>query len=213
MKVLLTAFDPFGGEDINPALEAVKALELPGDDINLVKIELPTVFGKSLELLKDAVEIEKPDFILSVGQAGGRKGITVERVAINVDDARISDNEGNRPLDEAIIPEGLPAYFSNLPIKGMVEAIQKAGIQAEISNSAGTFVCNHIMYGALSLCKGTHEKMKAGFIHVPFIPSQVLQRPDMPSMPLEDIVRALKEAILAMVTLEKDLKITGGKEF
>lgn len=212
MKILVTAFDPFGGEKINPALEAVKLLkdEIAGAEI--VKLEIPTVFHKSAEVMRDkALEI-KPDMILCIGQAGGRFAITPERVAINQDDARIEDNEGNQPIDVEIQADGASAYFATLPIKAMVEKIKEAGVPAAVSNSAGTFVCNHIMYHALYLAEKELGGIQAGFIHVPFIPEQVIDKPEKPAMSLEDMAKGLTAAIEAMVEFhdKEDLKLVGG---
>lgn len=170
MKLLLTAFTPFGGESINPALEAVKQVRDKVANLDIIKLEVPTVFNKSVKTVIEAMEKEKPDFVLCVGQAGGRAGITPERVAINIDDARIPDNEGNQPIDRTIYPDGENAYFSNLPVKAMVEAIKKAGLTSSLSNSAGTYVCNHLMYGVLYHIDEIYKGMKGGFIHVPYIP-------------------------------------------
>lgn len=141
MKILLTAFDPFADEKINPTLEVLKKLEDNILDVQLIKLELPTVFGKSSKILEEKIKEAKPDVILSLGQAGGRSKITVERIAINVDDASIKDNAGEKPLDQKIRNNGENAYFSTLPIKAIVDEIKRAGIPAEISNTAGTFVC------------------------------------------------------------------------
>ena len=213
MKLLLTAFDPFGGEKINPALEAVMLVQNRIDGVDIVKLEVPTVFGKSVKIVGEAIEKEKPDFVLCVGQAGGRGDITPERVAINIDDARIPDNEGCRPIDEVIFEDGNSAYFSTLPVKAMVEEIKKEGLPASLSNSAGTFVCNHLMYGVLYILDKHFKGTKGGFIHVPFIPCQVVDKPDKPSMELTDIVRGLEAAIRAVAANEKDIKAIGGKEF
>ncbi|MGP6138966.1 MULTISPECIES: pyroglutamyl-peptidase I [unclassified Jeotgalibaca] len=212
MKILVTAFDPFGGEKINPALEAVKLLadEIAGAEI--VKLEIPTVFHKSADVMREkALEI-KPDMILCIGQAGGRFAITPERVAINQDDARIEDNEGNQPIDVVIKEDGAPAYFATLPIKAMVEKIKEAGVPAAVSNSAGTFVCNHIMYHALYLAEKELGGIQAGFIHVPYIPEQVVNKPNQPAMSLEDMAKGLTAAIEAMVEFhdKEDLKRVGG---
>ena len=133
--------------------------------------------------------------MLSIGQAGGRAEITPERIAINIDDARIPDNEGNQPVDRPIVPDGENAYFSNLPIKTMMEAIKKEGIPASVSNSAGTYVCNHLMYSVLYYIKKNALPIKAGFIHVPYIPEQTVNKKDKPSMSLAEIVRGLEAAI------------------
>lgn len=199
MKVLLTAFEPFGGEKINPALEAVKKVNERIGNAEIVKIELPTVFRKSIDTLEKAIEDYNPDIVICVGQAGGRFDITIERIAINVDDARIVDNEGNRPVDTAIYEDGDSAYFSTLPIKNMVKEIVENGIPSSVSNSAGTFVCNHIMYGLLYMIDKKNKNIKGGFIHVPFIPSQVLDKRNMPSLSLEDITKALECAVKAAV--------------
>ena len=240
-KLLLTAFTPFDGERINPALEAVKLVKDKIGNLEIVKLEVPTVFGKSIETVREAIEREKPDFVLSIGQAGGRAEITPERVAINLDDARIPDNEGNQPIDEPIFPDGENAYFSTLPVKAMVEAIRKEGLPSSLSNSAGTYVCNHLMYGVLyfvhneycshsmqylsdinaqykssSLLFSKEERnsvVKAGFIHVPYIPEQVKDKKEMLALPLSDIVRGLEAAIRAVEEHESDLKKAFGSEF
>jgi pyroglutamyl-peptidase len=146
MKILVTGFDPFGGESTNPALEAVKGLPNEINGAEIIKLEIPTVFNKSAEVTKKAILQHQPDVVLNIGQAGGRYTVTPERIAINVDDARIPDNEGNQPIDVPIHEDGAPAYFTQLPVKAMVKTIKEAGLPAALSNSAGTFVCNHIMY-------------------------------------------------------------------
>ena len=197
VKILVTAFEPFGGESVNPAHEAIKQLpdEITGAEI--IKKEIPTVFIKAFSALEDTIEIEKPDIVICVGQAGGRFEIAVERVAINVDDARIPDNAGNQPVDQPIFEDGENAYFAKLPIKVMVKEIQKYGIPASVSNSAGTFVCNHLMYGLLYLIDRKYPNLYGGFIHIPFIPEQVVNKKNMPSMALLDIVKGLEHAIKA----------------
>jgi len=211
MKVLVTGFEPFGGEPVNPALEAVKKLESNIAGAEVVKAELPTVFKKSIEKLEELIEREKPDITLCIGQAGGRFDITIERVAINMDDARIPDNEGNQPIDEPIYEDGENAYFAKLPIKAMVKEIRDNKIPASVSNTAGTFVCNHIMYGLLYLIDKKYPNIKGGFIHVPFIPEQVVNKRNTPSMSLEDITKGLTLAIKAAVENNEDIKETGGK--
>ena len=212
MKLLLTAFTPFGGESVNPALEAVKQVKDKISNLDIVKLEVPTVFNKSIKTVIEAMEKEKPDYVLCVGQAGGRVGITPEKVAINIDDARIPDNEGNQPIDRTIYSDGENAYFSNLPVKAMVESIKKEGLTSSLSNSAGTYVCNHLMYGVLYHIDKIYKGMKGGFIHVPYIPEQTEDKPDKPSMPLEDIVRGLEAAIMAIADNEKDIRVIGGTE-
>jgi len=199
MKILVTAFNPFGGETVNPALEAVLLLPdvIAGADIQ--KLMVPTVFKKSAKTVADAMAIYLPDAVVCIGQAGGRTAITPERVAINIDDARIMDNEGNQPVDQSIIPSGPEAYFSTLPIKAMVKAIGDAGFPASVSNTAGTFVCNHLMYQVLHLAAKRYPRMLGGFIHVPYLHEQV-QRQEIPcfSMALSDIAHGLEAAISAV---------------
>ena len=211
MKVLLTGFDPFGGETTNPSYEAVKLVPDTIDDIQVIKIEVPTVFRKSIEKLEQSIEEHKPDIVICVGQAGGRYEISIERVAINIDDARIPDNEGNQPIDEPIFADGDAAYFSNLPIKAITNEIKKAGIPVSVSNTAGTFVCNHIMYGLLYLIQKKYQNMQGGFIHVPFLPEQVLNKPNTPYMSLEYIAKALIVAVRTAAVFKEDTKITQGK--
>ena len=195
MKILLTAFTPFDGESINPALEAMKLLPDKIGQLEVLKLEVPTVFGKSARLVLETMEQEKPDYVLSIGQAGGRAEITPERIAINIDDAGIPDNEGNQPTDRPIYPDGENAYFSTLPVKAIVEAIKREGIPASISNSAGTYVCNHLMYSVLYSIKKNALPTKAGFIHVPYIPEQTVNKKDKASLALEEIVRGLEAAL------------------
>lgn len=211
MKIIVTGFDPFGGETINPSIECVKALpEIEG--VELIRLELPTVFKESAKRLNEVINDVKPDAVLSVGQAGGRPGITMERIAINVDDARIPDNISQQPIDETIQTEGEAAYFTTLPIKRIVKAIREAGISAEVSNSAGTFVCNHIMYQALFAATKADKPFKAGFMHIPFIPEQTT---DKPSLPLEESTRALQIAIETIRDYlnDEDIKVQEGAIF
>ena len=211
MKILVTGFNPFGGEKVNPALEAVKSLpsEIHGAEIHWV--EIPTVFYRSAEVLEAEIVRFQPDAVLCIGQAGGRASLTPERVAINQDDARIPDNQGNQPIDTPIRLDGEAAYFSTLPIKAMVQAIKEEGLPATVSNTAGTFVCNHLMYQALYLADKKFPNMRAGFMHIPYMTEQVINKPNTASMNLTDIVRGIEAAIGAIVDYkDKDLKIVGG---
>ncbi|GAA0117606.1 pyroglutamyl-peptidase I [Clostridium senegalense] len=210
MKVLITGFDPFGGEKVNPALEAVKLLPNVIAGAEVIKLEIPTVFRKSVMHIDEAIKMNNPDIVIAVGQAGGRFGINPERVAINIDDARIKDNIGNQPIDIEIEKDGKEAYFSNLPIKAMVKKMNDNGIPAGVSNTAGTFVCNHVMYGILYLIDKKYSNIKGGFIHVPYIPNQVISKPNTPCMSLNDISKGLELCIEAAVENSEDLKITGG---
>ena len=211
MKILVTGFDPFGGEKVNPALEAVKSLpsEIHGAEIHWV--EIPTVFYRSAGVLEAEIVRFQPDAVLCIGQAGGRASLTPERVAINQDDARIPDNQGNQPIDTPIRPDGQAAYFSTLPIKAMVQAIKEEGLPATVSNTAGTFVCNHLMYQALYLADKKFANMRAGFMHIPYMTEQVINKPNTASMNLTDIVRGIEAAIGAIVDYkDKDIKLVGG---
>ncbi len=206
MKVLVTGFDPFGGEKINPALEAVKMLPSEIAGAQIVKLEIPTVFEKSGRTLEEGIERHKPDIVICVGQAGGRSVMSVEKVAINLAEARIADNEGNQPTDKKIKPDGENAYFASIPVKAMVTNMRKHGIPANISYTAGTFVCNDIMYTLLYLIDKKYPHIRGGFIHVPFIPEQVVAKPDgTPSMAPEMIAEGLKHSIEAAVLNKEDI--------
>ena len=211
MKVLVTGFDPFGGEPINPAWEAVKAMKDTIAGAESVKMQIPTVVGKSIEKIHQKMKELQPDLVISVGQAGGRFGVTPERVAINVTDARIPDNEGNQPIDEPIFSDGPAAYFSNLPVKAMVQAIKDAGYPSVLSNSAGTYICNHVMYGILYYIEKEFPNVRGGFIHVPYAPSQVVNKPSTPSMALADITASLEAAVAAAISSKEDIRAVGGE--
>ncbi len=211
MKILVTGFDPFGEEVINPAIESVKKLpdEILGCEI--IKLEIPTVRGRSLEVIERGIIEHNPEVILSIGQAGGRSGITVERVGINCDDYGIEDNDGNKVIDVPVFEDGENAYFSNLPIKAMVENMKSKGIPSSISNTAGTFVCNHVLYGVQYLIDKKYNEKRSGFIHIPFLPQQTVNKANTPSMSLDLIVDGLVASIEAIVLNNEDIKVTGGK--
>lgn len=214
MRVLITGFDKFGGESINPSSLCVNSLPNVIDNIEIKKITLPTVFKDSSRVLEENIDSFSPNIIICVGQAGGRSKITPERIAINIDDARIPDNIGNSPIDETIRKDGENAYFSTLPIKAIVDELNKNNIPSTISNTAGTFVCNHIMYESLYLTSTKYPNIKAGFIHIPYIEEQVLNKPNMPYMKKEDIIVSLELIIKTAVTYydKEDRKLTGGLE-
>ena len=193
-KLLITGFDPFGGENINPAWEAVKRLPDHVGDWSLTKCEIPTVFGEAAKRVLEKAESVRPDVILCIGQAGGRKDITPEMVGINLRHARIADNAGNRPQDEPVAADGPAAYFATVPVRVMADAVQAAGLNASVSYTAGTFVCNDTLYTLLHHYNGT--PVRAGFVHVPFLPQQAKE--GVPSMALEDITRGLEAMIGAM---------------
>lgn len=195
---------------MNPAIETVKRLPATIAGAEIIKLEIPTVCHKSLRVIGEAVAAYDPDVVLSIGQAGGRADITVERVGINVDDCRIPDNEGNQIIDEPVCPQGPAAYFATVPIKAMVRRIQERNIPASVSNSAGTFVCNHVTYGVCHLLATQYPGKRSGFIHIPFLPGQVIDKKNMPSMSQEMMVEAIEAAICAIVETETDIKVTGG---
>lgn len=190
-KLLITGFDPFGGESVNPSWEAVKQLpDIIGDYV-LCKLEIPTVFGLAAKVVLEQAAKISPDVIICVGQAGGRSAVTPERIGINIRDARISDNAGVSPKDEIIVPDGPDGYFSTLPLKAMIAAISDAGLPGAISNTAGTFVCNDVLYTLLHHYHGTD--VHCGFVHVPYLPQQ-----GEPNLSLEQTIRALTAAINAL---------------
>ena len=208
--VLLTGFEPFNKATINPAWEAVRALEgWRGDGFQVEVRQLPCVFGEAIAAITRAVDELRPDIVIAVGQAGGRPDISVERVAINVDDASILDNAGLQPVDSAIVADGPAAYFSTLPIKAIVRACRERGLPAGVSQTAGTFVCNHVFYGLMHHVAG--RGVKAGFIHVPFLPEQAQGRPDNPpAMALEDIITGVRTAVEVSLAADTDLAEAGG---
>lgn len=210
MKILVTGFDPFGGESVNPAWEAVKLLPDTIGSAEIIKLQIPTVVNKLIEKIHAAMISQKPDIVISVGQAGGRFSVTPERVAINITDARIPDNEGNQPIDVPIFADGDTAYFSNLPVKAMVQAIKQAGYPSVLSNTAGTYICNHVMYGILYYIQKEFPDVRGGFIHVPYCTAQVVDKPATPSMSLPDIAASLEAAIKAAVEHKDDLHVIGG---
>ncbi|KQN68763.1 MULTISPECIES: pyroglutamyl-peptidase I [Rahnella] len=211
-KVLVTGFEPFGGERVNPSWEVVKQLgdlELSGAQI--VVRQLPCVFGKAIEALNAAIDDVHPEMVLCVGQAGGRSDFSVERVAINIDDARIPDNEGNEPVDAAIVADGPAAYFSSLPIKTIVNGLRESGIPASVSQTAGTYVCNHVMYGLMHrLAQPSCNVVKGGFIHIPYLPEQAAKHPGEPSMSVHTVMNALELTIAIALHTEQDLRIAEG---
>ena len=210
MKILVTGFDPFGGEVINPAIETVKRLPDTISGAKIIKLEIPTVCHQSLRVIDEAIARYDPDVVLSVGQAGGRPDITVGRAGINVDDCRIPDNAGNQIVDEPIYADGPAAYFVTVPIKAMVQRIRERNIPASVSNTAGTFVCNHVTYGVCHLLAVKYPGKRSGFIHIPFLPQQAVDKKNMPSMSQDMMVEAITAAIEAVVDTEKDIKVTGG---
>jgi pyroglutamyl-peptidase len=188
-KILVTGFEAFDKSAINPSAEIVKALK--GDD--LVTAILPVVFGQASAQLRELIDLHKPSAVLCLGLAVGRSEITPERIAINLDNARIADNAGNQPLEQRIIPDGPDGHFSTLPIEKMVASMKAAGIPASISLSAGTFVCNHIFYVLQDYLKDS--SIKSGFMHVPLMDEQRREYPNLPTMPIRQMVAGVEIAL------------------
>ncbi len=200
MKILITGFDPFGGETVNPAYEAVKLLPDTIAGAEIIKLEVPTQFHRAGVVLEDAMREHKPDVVICVGQAGGRAAITPEKVAINLMDGRIPDNAGYQPVDEPIRADGETAYFTSLPVKAMLQRMRDAGIPAAVSYTAGTYVCNYLLYTLLYLIDTKYPGVRGGFIHVPYAMEQVVNKPlGTPSMDLRQIARGLETAVEAVV--------------
>ena len=194
MKVLVTGFTPFGGEQINPSWEAVKRLPERIGEMTITKREIPTEFDAACAALRAAMDELRPDAVLSVGQYGGANGIRVERVAVNLRDARIADNAGAKPVDEPVVPGAPDAYFATLPTRRIVEKLREQDIPAQLSYSAGTFVCNNLLYCALRESAQKFPATRCGFVHVPYLPEQAKDG-SAPSMSLALMVRALTTAL------------------
>ena len=208
--VLVTGFEPFEGEAMNPSWEICTRLPREIGGLRVETCRIPCEFRRAIEVAAAAIDKHAPALVVCLGQAGGRTHIGVERVAINVDDARIADNAGAQPIDEKIAANGPPAYFATLPVKAMAVAMRAAGAPAEVSNTAGTFVCNHIMYGVLHYLAGTGNPARAGFIHVPYADEQVLEKRGAPSMSIAAMVKGIEAAIAAAATTRTDLAISEG---
>lgn len=208
-RVLLTGFEPFNQESINPAWEAVRLLAGWSGDGFVVEVrQLPCVFGESIGVIQEALATLKPDVVIAVGQAGARVDISIERIAINVDDAPIPDNARRQLVDEPVVDGGPAAYFSTLPIKAIVAALRAQGVPASVSQTAGTFVCNHVFYGVMHATSGT--PVRAGFVHIPYLPKQAAAHPGAASMALADMVRGLKIVVEVAVANVVDVRLAGG---
>ncbi|EGR7975950.1 pyroglutamyl-peptidase I [Vibrio vulnificus] len=207
-KILVTGFEPFGGESLNPSLELVKVLtQKERTNIEIIGCQVPVVRHQSISTVIEAIEQHEPELVFMIGQASGRAAITPERVAINLDDYRIEDNAGHQPVDEPIIATGPAAYFSTLPVKAITHALQQAGIPCQLSHSAGTFVCNHLFYGIQHYLQA--RPIRSGFIHIPLLPEQA-SASNQPSMSLETLARGLEMMIMTCLETEQDTKLTGG---
>jgi pyroglutamyl-peptidase len=209
--VLLTGFEPFGGETENPSWDAVRLLDNERIDGHVLAARrMPCVFGEAIALLQAEIEGLDPSVVICVGQAGGRAEISVERVAINLDDARIPDNGGAQPLDQPAIAGGPAAYFASLPVKAIVRDLRQAGIPAGLSQTAGTFVCNHVFYGACHAKAVSRREMRTGFIHIPFSPAQATQHPGSPSIAVATVAEALRIAVATTLRNAVDAREVGG---
>ncbi len=190
MKVLVTGFEPFGGEAVNASIEAVRRLPQRIGAMEIVTAELPTSYSNSIPALEAAIARSNPELVLCVGQAGDRATLCVERVAVNLQDARAPDNDGAQPVDAPIVASGPAAYLATLPVRAAVAALHAAELPSQLSMSAGTFVCNHVFYGLMRLAATRKPAFRGGFLHVPCLPGQAA--PAAPSMPLDDIVRGIE---------------------
>jgi len=191
MRALVTAFEPFGGESVNSSLEAVRRVPARIGDLEIATAELPTSFARSLPALAQTIADVNPAIVLCVGQARTRDALSMERVAINVQDARLPDNDGAQPLDLPVVAGGPAAYFATLPVRSAVAALHAAGLRAEISNTAGTFVCNHVFYGLMHFAMLHPYRFCGGVLHVPRLESQAAGEPGAPCMALDEIVRGI----------------------
>ena len=210
--VLLTGFAPFGGESTNPSWEAVR--QLHGKRIKSAKVHahmLPVEFGASVRELSKVMRSVKPSLVICVGQAGGRTGMSLERVAINVDDARIADNAGAQPVDTEIVEGGPAAYFSSLPIKAIHRDLTDAGVPAHVSQTAGTYVCNHVFYGLMHAIRN-RRGVRGGFIHIPFSPEQAAGQAERPSMDIDTVVKGLRVVVATALATGADIRRAGGAE-
>jgi pyroglutamyl-peptidase len=211
MKALVTGFDPFGGDKLNPSSLAVGKLRKRIGSVVVHTAELPTSYAHSAGVLRAAIEQVKPELVLCVGQAGGRAELCLERVAINVQDARIRDNDGKQPIDKPVVKDGPAAHFATLPIKACVAALRKAGLPAAVSNTAGTFVCNHIFYALMDIAQDHPIPMRGGFLHIPYMPEQVAQLGGAPSMALDDIVRGIEIILEISASRTADIHTAEGR--
>ena len=199
MKILLTGFQPFGGETINPAYEILKSLpdSIAGHEI--VKREIPVSYKQSIDAIKALLETEEPDIVISLGQAGGAFGLRVEKVGLNLRDANAPDNDGHTANDEVIFEDGDTAYYSTLPVKAMVKKITECSVPAAVSYSAGAYVCNNVLYALLYLGEKRYKNMRCGFIHVPYFPEQIIGKRSTFYMTPEEMKKGLEAAVLAVV--------------
>ena len=199
MTILVTGFEPFGGEAINPSWEAVRRLNGDTGDVRVERLLVPTTYADSIRTVTEVIDRLHPSTVLMVGQAGGRAELSIERVAVNCDDAQAPDSAGVLHEDAPIVSQGPIAYLATLPVKQIVAGLRSAGLPASVSNTAGLFVCNHLFYGVLHHIVTRNLDTQAGFVHVPFLPEQVVGKPGTPSMALETMVAGI-DCIVAVVT-------------
>ncbi len=211
MKALVTGFDPFGGETLNPSLEAIRLLPKSIGGLQIATQRLPAEFGASLPMLYAAIAREQPDIVLCLGEAGSRVELSPERVAINVRDARIRDNAGDQPVDVAVMEGGPAAYFTTLPIKAATAAMRAAGVPVAVSNTAGTFVCNQVFYGLMHYAAVNGARFRGGFMHTPYLPAQAACHAKAPSMAVEVIVRGVEIMLQVSATTSVDLLLSEGE--
>jgi pyroglutamyl-peptidase I len=198
MRILVTGFEPFGQDNVNPSSELLKKLPSQILTADVIKLEIPVVRWKALDKIREAIKEYSPDVVLSVGQLASRSDISIERVAINIDDYQMPDNDGNKPIDEPIIKDAPNAYFMSIPIKAIHKKLIENRMPASISNSMGTYLCNHVAYGVANMIS-EYENIKSGFIHIPILPEQAINKPKTPSMSLETSTRAIELVIEAIV--------------
>jgi len=211
MKALVTGFDPFGGDSVNPSSLAVSRLKTKIGPVSVSTAVLPTSYARSAAVLRDAIEETRPGIVLCVGQAGGRTELSLERVGINVQDARIPDNDRHQPIDLPVRADGPAAYFATLPVKACVAEMRKAGLPAGVSNTAGTFVCNHILYSLMDIIASHPGNMRGGFLHIPYVPEQVARLGGAPSMAVDDIVRGIEIIVATSAARTADIHTAEGR--
>ena len=211
MKALVTGFEPFGGDEVNPSSLAVDKLKKKYGSLSVHTATLPCSFARSTGMLQDAIDKVKPDMVLCVGLAGGRSELCLERVAINVQDARIRDNDGKQPIDKPVVKGGPAAHFATLPIKACVAAMRQAGLAAAVSNTAGTFVCNHILYALMHIASRRRAPLRGGFLHVPYAPEQIARVGTAPSMAVGDVIRGIEIILQVSAARTADIHTAEGR--
>jgi len=210
--VLVTGFEPFGGEHQNPSDLVLQALQgwQPAPGVEVHTLRLPCVYGHALSVLDEALDRLRPTLVVALGQAASRDAVSVERVAVNLDDARIADNAGAQPVDLPVVPGGPAAYFSTLPVKAIVAELQAQGLPAELSHTAGSFVCNHVFYGLMHRL-ASRPGRRGGFVHLPCLPEQQRLLNGRPGLALAEQVRAVQVVVQAALAHPVDLAVAAGR--